>query len=230
MARYVAKFSKGYGVKFISHLDLMRCIQRSIRRADIPISYSQGFNPHCDLSFATPLPVGTWSLGDYLEVKLENEMDEQTIIDRLNHVLPQHIKMISIKTVNEAFPSLMSLVSAASYEITMVNVDPMLKEGSIAEFIGRPVIEVTKSGKNGQKIIDIKPMIQKIRLKIIDNNIALLSSTVDIGSKSNLNPELIVEGLKLYMDGFSSVQIRDIKKNETYIKKDGLYKTPLELI
>ncbi|MGL5085822.1 MAG: TIGR03936 family radical SAM-associated protein, partial [Clostridium sp.] len=68
--RYVIKYTKGAGIKFISHLDLMRTIQRIIRRTDIPMKYSKGFNPHMALSIAQPLSVGVYSDGEYMDIVL----------------------------------------------------------------------------------------------------------------------------------------------------------------
>ncbi|MDZ5035507.1 TIGR03936 family radical SAM-associated protein, partial [Clostridium perfringens] len=66
--RYVIKFTKESSVKFISHLDLMRTIQRVIRRADLPMEYSKGFNPHMALSIAQPLSVGVYSDAEYMDI------------------------------------------------------------------------------------------------------------------------------------------------------------------
>ena len=72
--RYLIKFSKGEGIKFISHLDLMRTIQRIIRRSGVPIEYSKGFNPHMALSLAQPLSVGVYSDGEYMDIVLTEEI------------------------------------------------------------------------------------------------------------------------------------------------------------
>ena len=73
--RLVVKYTKGEKVKYISHLDFMRLVQRALRRAEIPVAYSKGFNPHPRLSFASALAVGTTSDGEYLDIILEKEMD-----------------------------------------------------------------------------------------------------------------------------------------------------------
>ena len=58
-------------MKFIGHLDTMRFFQKAIRRADIPVAYSEGFSPHMIMSFAAPLGVGTTSSGEYFDMQLE---------------------------------------------------------------------------------------------------------------------------------------------------------------
>ena len=87
--RYLIKFSKGEGIKFISHLDLMRTIQRIIRRSGVPIEYSKGFNPHMALSLAQPLSVGVYSDGEYMDIVLTEEMKVADLLARLNELLHQ---------------------------------------------------------------------------------------------------------------------------------------------
>ena len=86
--RYLIKFTKEPNIKFISHLDVLRTIQRNIRRADLPIEYSQGFNPHMATSIAQPLSVGVYSSGEYMDMVLTREMNEEEIIKRLNETAP----------------------------------------------------------------------------------------------------------------------------------------------
>lgn len=68
--RYLIKFTKEADIKFVAHLDLMRTIQRIIRRSGLPIEYSKGFNPHMTLSIAQPLSVGVYSEGEYMDIVL----------------------------------------------------------------------------------------------------------------------------------------------------------------
>ena len=92
--RYAIKFTKESHIKFISHLDLMRTIQRIIRRAGLPIQYSKGFNPHMDLSIAQPLSVGIYSSGEYMDIVLTEEIEELDIVNKLNKSAPSGIKVI----------------------------------------------------------------------------------------------------------------------------------------
>ena len=68
--RIIARFEKGEAVRFVSHLDIQRTFQRAFRRANIPLAYSQGFNPHPQLSFATALSLGYTSEAEWFDVKL----------------------------------------------------------------------------------------------------------------------------------------------------------------
>lgn len=229
MARYMVKFKKGKGIKFISHLDLMRAFQRAIRRAGIPITYSKGFNPHAEISFATPLPVGTWSMGEYLEMGLDNEVEDRRIMEYLNRELPEEIKVLSVREIPHDTPTLMSAVDAASYEITLSGVSKENESSTLEGFMNLNTIEVEKVGKNGTRNVDIKPMIKSINLENKTGDIVVFRVKTDCGSRSNLNPELLYEALKKYAGGFEESALRDIAKQETYTRKDKVL-TTLELL
>jgi radical SAM-linked protein len=207
----------------------MRCIQRAVRRADIPISYSGGFNPHAELSFATPLPVGTSSTGEYMEIKLDCSMDPGMIMNRMNETLPNGISVTAVVGVRDTFPSLMSVIGAAAYEIAISNAGNIIVDDVAERFLGRDTIEVVKKGKNGVREIDIKPMIYKLTLDFMGSE-AVIHALIAAGSRSNLNPDLLMQGLKLYIDELREIEITDIMKKETFVLDGGCFKTPLELI
>ena len=78
------KFAKTGVMKFVGHLDVMRYFQKAIRRAELPIAYSEGFSPHMLLSFASPLGVGISSTGEYFDMVLAEDMKTDEIVKRLN--------------------------------------------------------------------------------------------------------------------------------------------------
>ena len=89
---YRFKFSKGEGVKFIGHLDVLKAFQRALKRADLPIAYSQGFNPHQLISFASPLSLGYTSEGEYGDFKLTEFVKSEIVMEKLNNALPNDMK------------------------------------------------------------------------------------------------------------------------------------------
>ena len=95
--KYVVCFEKKGIAKYISHLDFQRTISRAIRRARLPLSYSQGFNPHPKLSFAAPLPVGSSSECEMFEAELEFEVNENIFLEKLNNALPSCIRIKRVK-------------------------------------------------------------------------------------------------------------------------------------
>lgn len=222
MIRYVIKFKKDYPIKFISHLDLMRAFQRAIKRANLPILYSQGFNPHVEISFATPLAVGTWSNDEYADIKLLSDLDCEFIKRSLSNSLPEYLKVLEVIRIDDRLPSLMSLIEASEYDIRIISKDTIsLNHMDITNFINLNNIIVQKKGKNGIKEVDIKPFIYKIYFEKIDSNDIIIKAIMASGSKNNLNPELLIDALKQYINGMQNITIRDILKNKTYTIKEA---------
>jgi len=88
-------FSKKGDMKFISHLDLMRLLTRALRRADIPVRITQGFNPHPKLSLPRALKLGAESDHEEARIALRWPLEPKEFLDKLNRVLPQGIRLVS---------------------------------------------------------------------------------------------------------------------------------------
>ncbi|MCG4586446.1 TIGR03936 family radical SAM-associated protein, partial [Anaerosalibacter bizertensis] len=110
------KFTKENYLKYISHLDLMRLFQRAFRKADIPMKYSEGFNPHPKFSIASALSLGVSSIGEYMDVELEKKISITTFIHRMNQVLPDDIKILKAEYIEEN-KSVSSMIDWGFYKI-----------------------------------------------------------------------------------------------------------------
>ena len=110
------KFAKTGVMKFVGHLDVMRYFQKAIRRAELPIAYSEGFSPHMLLSFASPLGVGISSTGEYFDMVLAEDMKTDEIVKRLNATMVEGMEVLSARHVPDGKASkAMSLVAGADY-------------------------------------------------------------------------------------------------------------------
>jgi radical SAM-linked protein len=99
MQRIKLKYKKGEAVKFISHRDLMRTFQRAIRRAGLPIAYSQGFNPHMKISWGNALKVGATSESEYAEIQIDGWIRPHEAMAKLNAILPQGLEILEANVV-----------------------------------------------------------------------------------------------------------------------------------
>lgn len=120
------KYCKDGPIKYISHLNLAQVFTRSLRRADIPVVISSGFNPHFRISFGPPLPLGISSTSEYIDIRLKEEKKPGELVDRLNRVLPWGLKIIKAKLVPLSSDSLVKVISRVSYIITL-----KLKKGAV---------------------------------------------------------------------------------------------------
>lgn len=219
--RYLVKYTKEGEIKFISHLDLMRTIQRVIRRAKLPIEYSKGFNPHMSLSIAQPLSVGVYSCGEYLDVVFTEELKEEEIIDSLNKHTVGGVKFLNaVKVIvpeNKKVPQGMALIDGAKYIIKL-----KLKEGktinfdSIKEF---PHWNMLKKTKSGEKEVDIRSLVKSIEGTIKDDRL-VVETVISCGSRENLSASLLSDFIKSFFEEIDKEAFVDIMRVEMYALKD----------
>lgn len=194
--RYLVKFTKGSNIKFVSHLDLMRTLQKIIKRGNLPIEYSQGFNPHMSISLAQPLSVGMFSKGEYMDINLSENLDTWVVKDILNENSSSNIKFINVVKIDKEskdgkkIPQAMAAIEAASYSINIKYHSLDKIEEDIKNIFKMEEWKVLKKGKSGEKEVDIKPMLKKFNHKI-ENNSLILEVLVSAGSRENLSADLL---------------------------------------
>jgi len=230
--RLVVKYTKGEKVKYISHLDFMRLVQRALRRAEIPVAYSKGFNPHPRLSFASALAVGTTSEGEYLEIILEKEMEPETLCHRMNEKLPEGIRFVKAVAIDDKAPSLMSVIERGEY---LIHISGMPDEGLdavsvIEDFLNQTEIFTIKKTKKGERHVDIRPMIHSIDIIAQHQDGITIKALLSTGSKANLRPEQLIEALLDFANiSYSSELLVQIHRLDLYLFEDGKWATPVEM-
>ncbi len=117
MQRLRVKLSRGEEIKFISHLDIMRLWERALRRAQIPLAYSEGFSPHPRLSLAAPLPVGVTSEAELMDVFVLKLVSPHWFTTAASRQLPPGIEILGVYQIALSMPSLQSKVRYAEYRV-----------------------------------------------------------------------------------------------------------------
>lgn len=186
------KFSKNGPIKFIGHLDVMRYFQKAIRRADLDIKYSEGFSPHQQLSFAQPLSVGATSDGEYLDMVLNSMTSTADVMDRLNSVMNEGIKILAVRELSEGEEKAMTISYAAEY---IVRFRKSLRPeydwiSAMSEYLGRRNLPAMKKTKSGEKEIDMKEMVYDYSFDKDNDSVRLLLA---MSSKTTLKPALLFE-------------------------------------
>ena len=113
------QITKDKEIRFISHLEYVRTIGRAIRRAKLPASYSQGFNPHMKYSLASALGVGVVSYAEFVELELTEPVHPLVAAEALKKALPRGIRVLAVDAVENSSPALMSVAGGAEYRITV---------------------------------------------------------------------------------------------------------------
>lgn len=197
MERVLIKFTKTNGAKFISHLDTMRTLHRALRRAGLPIAYSKGFNPHASISVAAPLSLGISSTAEYADIEFEEHIDHEVIKNKLNMALPEGIKIINVLNIDQKMPTSMGSVDGAMYIIKLHhNIEKYDVEKIILEIMNSAEIFKNKRTKSGEKLVDIRPLIDEIKLLSYDKKQIEIECILITGSKGTLGPEMISELIK----------------------------------
>lgn len=119
MTKLRFEITKGEEIRYISHLDYASAIERSIIRAKLTAAYSEGFNPHMKISFASALAVGVTSEAEYLELELKDDVDITETVKKLVATLPPGIVVKKAKQVLGKTQALMAIVNLATYDIVV---------------------------------------------------------------------------------------------------------------
>lgn len=190
--KYVIKFSKQGYIKFISHLDMIRLFNRAFKKTGLHLEHSQGFNPHPKMTFGQPLSLGHTSIGEIIEIETKDEFEPSEVMERLQNVMPVGIEILSCEYAPEGSKGIAGSITHAEYDITFNT--PLVKPEMIKEFLQQKEIITLKKQKKKKEMkeVNIKPMIRKVTIKK-GNDKVIMTTTVDCGSASNLNPDLIVK-------------------------------------
>ncbi|MFW2489986.1 TIGR03936 family radical SAM-associated protein [Clostridium chromiireducens] len=221
--RYLTKFTKEENIKFISHLDVLKTIQKNIRRAGLPIEYSQGFNPHMNTSIAQPLSVGVYSSGEYMDMVLTTEMNEEEIVDELNQTAPSGIKYISALAIpykegEKKVPQAMALIDAARYTIKIKYSEVSNLEEEVNKLLEFNEWNTVKKSKKGEKEVNIRPLVKEFSFWIKDEFL-ILNVVISTGSREHLSADLLVSYIQEKTSNALLDSFVNIKREEMYFYK-----------
>lgn len=208
-------FEKKDIAKYISHLDLMRCFSRAIKRAGISIWYTEGFNPRPFMTFSLPLSLGTESFCESVDVRITDEMTDGEIVKRLNGAMPTGIVVTSAsEPVHKS-----DEIRWARFIITLETNDRQEVLESVKNKISASEIIVEKQGKKGRKKvlkqIDIKGDISSYELCECENGVEL-AVVLSAGMRNNINPTLLLDAVT--SDVKELIEAVDIVKEKMYLE------------
>lgn len=193
------RFSKTGRLKYISHLDINRAMSRALKRAQIPLWYTEGFNPHPYMSFSLPLSLGVESLCESVDLRIIGDITNDEIKNRLNNVLPQDIK---IADVYDDFRDNSEIVySDYVYKFEFKDNEAAFEK--IKNVLSSDEIIALKKGKQGRKRVmketNIKSFIDKYSISI-RNDVIVLNIRLLAGPEKNLNPSLLFDTIIRLID------------------------------
>ena len=198
MAKYILTFSKTGTICYTSHLDMMKMFKRVFKRAGIKQSYSQGFNPHPKMTFAQPLSLGYWGLGELLEFENDEDYGADFIKNTLAPLMPEGIVITDCVEAENSKKTLASKTDAAEYIIAIPLHEALDMDNDRIhdKYMGQDQIITYKKQKKKKELaeVDIKPMIRDLSF-VVEEETLFVTALLDSGSTSNLSPELVITTL-----------------------------------
>ena len=197
MAKFRLQFTKYGDMKYVSHLDLIRLFTRIFHRAELPLAYSEGFNPHPKMAVLLPLSVGFESKCEYIDVEFKEGVSMLDCMKKLKGNLPLGMEIPQITELNETSKKAKA-IRYASYEISFPE---KITQDELDVFLGRDTIEVIKKTKRSEGTADIRPDIMDI--SVLENG--NISAVISAESNANLKPDLLVLAMEKYIPNFLAV-------------------------
>jgi radical SAM-linked protein len=192
------RFSRGEELKYISHLDLMRLWERALRRAGIPVAYSEGFSPHPRISLAAPLPIGVTSEAELMDVVVKKAVSPYFFMQNTKGQLPRGMEVFEVVQVALTTPSLQSQAQFIDYRVSD-------RSDKTADEI-RSAITATLQAKKlpwhhmrdtGPRFYDLRPLIEELRLVSWQDHIFTLGMRLRCDAHGTGRPEQVTASLGL---------------------------------
>lgn len=202
---YRIQYKKEKSLKFISHLDLISLFSRTLRRTQMAVTLTQGYNPRLKFSFSPALSLGISGWQEYLDLCLEDDLDPKQVKEKINQVSPSGLAITRVKKIQRKDESLSKLIRWAVYlilfgldesqngnhEVQTRNWEKWF-DLQIKFFLDRPIINAEKKTKKGLRQVDLKPYIQKMEYNSIKNDEVMIRLILDIQTMGSINPQIIV--------------------------------------
>ena len=192
--RAIYQFGKTKRLSCISHLDLQRFMQMALRRTQLPVAYSQGFNPHPLLSFASALAMGWTSDVELMDIKLAAPITPEFALEQMKSALPPDLPIHAVRFVEDSHPALMAKLQMADYVISLTGEGVSAIVNAIEGYLKQTEVIAMRKTKSGIKPTDIRPWSVAVDSKQTDvgyNIYARLALT----ERATLKPDLLLRVL-----------------------------------
>jgi radical SAM-linked protein len=213
--RLAIEFMRSGAARYASHLDMQRTAMRAVRRTSMNPEYSQGFNPHMLMSFASAMPVGLCSVSEYFELKLIDEMPPEVCLRELQAVMPEGFQPVWAGKLPDHAPKLMAALKAAGYELKMMKEQYPAVKKCIENSLESDMIEIEPTKKGKAK--NIRPLMYSVAM---DDTACTIDLLLAFSSEGSLNPEIFIQ----YIGGQIGEELEyELLRTGLYTVKDGSF-------
>jgi len=199
MAQFVCRYTKGDEVRWISHLDLKRTLERAMRRAELPLELTEGHNPHPKVSFGPPLPLGATGDAELLALRLREATSPEDVKDRLNRQLPPGLEIVEAWRVpghkkKETFGE----INVAEYQIAISgSFEDDEVRARVRKLLDSEELLVKRGGKRPEREVDLRPLILSLEVTAASADGIELQARLQTGSHGGARPQEVVDLLAL---------------------------------
>jgi radical SAM-linked protein len=148
------QYAKRGRLRFSSHRDFQRALERALRRADVPMAYSAGFHPHPKISFANAAPTGTASEAEYVELSLAERCDPEAVRSALDESLPDGLDVVLV--VEATAGALADRLEASEWLVALPGTDEAAVAAAVSAFLATEQLDVERLTKNGPRSLDAR--------------------------------------------------------------------------
>ena len=221
------QITKEPGIRFISHLEYQRSIEKALRRAGTPVAYSEGFNPHMRFSLASALSVGVTSSCEFVEIKLQEERPLEELVEPIRRALPMGIHIVKADLADDKAPKFMAVAQGARYEVLVpCSEDPAAGLAAFAAAETVPYTKTHKKGKGKPKTIDVKEFIPAVESQWKDGELQL-AFDCKITPTGSMKASEFLQVLRDQFQVPLSFEQADIRRVDLYTRDEAGHKKPL---
>lgn len=184
------KFAKQGALRYIGHLDLNKIWERTARRAELPLAYSQGFHPQPKIYLASALPLGFSSRAELLDLKLKQDISTDGLRDRLQAAVPSGLQILEVAQVQDDLPPLQTQLRAAEYEVLFT--EP-LEENELRQRVESVLGAAALPRERRGKAYDLRPLIERLELSVGDQRQVMLCMRLTSREGATGRPEEVLD-------------------------------------
>ena len=189
--RMLAVFEKGERIRHIGHLDIQRSVQRGLRRSGLPVAYSNGFNPHILITFASALSTGACGTREIMDVTMAEEVTAEEFLERMNKAMPPEMRLSEARVLDQKHPALMASLRAAKYDLLIRDPEQAEKlAAAIPGMMAKETVMAMRKTKTALKECDIKPLIHELK-----SEGQHILATLTLTEREACKPGMLIEAL-----------------------------------
>jgi len=194
LTRYRIQFVKGEHLRYIGHLDLHRSMERCLRRSNLPLDYSKGFNPRVRLNLSSALPLGCTSVAELADIWLLSQLEPTVILQALCSAAPPGLSFVAVEKINLKMPSLQSQINGVEYRVKIeeTNAVPSLSE-AVESLLKIDELPRVRRGKR----YDLRPLVHELEICHVPPNHCSLRMVLNVGEGATGRTEEVLLSLGL---------------------------------